>query len=271
MTWEETIEYIRTNPEYKELVEKAYFEQNLSLNVERFRHGEEFIETVAIIKRRCLEANTIADIGSGNGIASIAFALEGYKVFSIEPDPSIVIGAGAIRKLTDEYHLNGKVIVSTCFGEETGLQDRQVDVVYIRQAMHHANDLKQMMRECYRILRPGGLLLTIRDHVIFDEADKKWFLESHPLHKFYGGENAYTAGEYRHAMINAGFTIETMLKYYDSVVNYFPMTKGDVANMLENKNKLLLEKLAKRIGMVGRIKLIRNLYLSFRKPDPASV
>jgi len=206
--------------------------------VERFRHGEEFIETVAIIKRHCPEARAIADIGSGNGIASIAFALEGHKVFSIEPDPSIVIGAGAIRKLTNEYHLNGKVIVSQCFGEATGLQDRQVDVVYIRQAMHHAKDLNQMMMECYRILKPGGLLLTIRDHVIFDEADKKWFLESHPLHKFYGGENAYKVGEYRDAMVNAGFRIEKMLKYYDSIVNYFPMTKGDVANMLENKSKI---------------------------------
>jgi len=83
------------------------------------------LKTVAIIKRHCPEARAIADIGSGNGIASIAFALEGHKVFSIEPDPSIVIGAGAIRKLTNEYHLNGKVIVSQCFGEATGLQDRQ--------------------------------------------------------------------------------------------------------------------------------------------------
>src|SRR5258706_56488 len=132
MTWEETILDIRNKPEFKDLVEKAYYEDDLRLNVERFRHGEEFIETLSIIRHYCQEATIIADIGSGNGIASIAFALEGYKVFSMEPDPSMVIGAGAIRKLTDEYHLNGNVITSQCFGEATGLPDRQVDVVYIR-------------------------------------------------------------------------------------------------------------------------------------------
>jgi len=40
---------------------------------------------------------------------------------------------------------------------------------------------------------------------------------------------------------------------------------------LRIKVKLLLEELAKRIGMIVKIKLIRNLYLYFRKPDPASV
>jgi len=36
MNWHETIEYIRTCPEYKELVEKAYLEEDLPLNIERF-------------------------------------------------------------------------------------------------------------------------------------------------------------------------------------------------------------------------------------------
>ena len=49
MNWEETIQFIRTQPEYNELVEKAYFDENLPVNVERFKKSEEYKETLSLI------------------------------------------------------------------------------------------------------------------------------------------------------------------------------------------------------------------------------
>ncbi|PHQ58442.1 MAG: SAM-dependent methyltransferase, partial [Sulfurimonas sp.] len=92
------------------------------------------------------------------------------------------------------------------FAEDIKFDSNSFDVVYVRQAMHHANDLNKFIGECGRVVKNGGLLLTIRDHVIFDAKDKEWFLESHPLHKFYGGENAYKPEEYESAMENASMT-----------------------------------------------------------------
>ncbi len=67
MTWEETIQFIRTKPEYKDLVKLAYFEEDLPLNVERFIKSEEFIETQALLSKfKSLNSSIkLLDIGSG--------------------------------------------------------------------------------------------------------------------------------------------------------------------------------------------------------------
>ncbi len=96
MTWEETIKYIRTLPGYSDLIETSYFEEDLKLNVERFRSSDEYKETLLLLQQYVPGAKTILDIGSGNGISAISFALDGYKVTALEPDPSDTVGAGAI-------------------------------------------------------------------------------------------------------------------------------------------------------------------------------
>jgi ubiquinone/menaquinone biosynthesis C-methylase UbiE len=226
-SWEETIVYIRSKPEYKNLVEKAYFEENLSLNVERFKNSIEFAETVKLLKKYNKTGTKILDIGCGNGISSIAFSLNGYAVTAVEPDPSETIGAGAIKKLIDFYNLKN-IIVFESYAEDIGFKDETFDVVYIRQAMHHANNLNKFISESARVLKKGGVLLTIRDHVIFDEEDKKAFLDYHPLQKYYGGENAYKSSEYENAMTLAGLKIEKKIKTFENEINYFPITKSNI-------------------------------------------
>jgi len=258
MTWEETILFIRKQNDFKDLVEKAYFEENLSINVERFKKSDEFIETLQLIKTYLPNANLVLDIGSGNGISAVAFALEGYNVVCIEPDPSETIGAGAIRKLKDHYNLSNLEIHQT-YAEEIQMKDSTFDIVYARQCMHHAYDLRKFVSEASRVLKKGGLFLTIRDHVIFDEKDKSWFLEYHPLQKFYGGENAFSPTEYRAAMEEAGLEINQEIKYYDSVINYFPTETKKIKVMYQNRKEDIIAKLKKKIGLLSKIKLIQNI------------
>jgi ubiquinone/menaquinone biosynthesis C-methylase UbiE len=258
MTWEETIQYIRTRPEFENLVEKAYFEEDLSLNVERFKESEEFIETLQILKQYHPNAKTILDIGSGNGISAVAFALEGYYVVTIEPDSSNTIGAGAIRKLKAQYNLLNLEIYET-FAEDLKLPNESFDIVYVRQCMHHAYDLVKFVSEASRVTKKGGIFITIRDHVIFDKKDKEWFLATHPLQKFYGGENAFTSIEYKSAMVKSGFEIYKEIKYYDSVINYFPVTKKDVENRLKDRKEKVIKKLHKKIGIFSSITLVQKI------------
>jgi len=258
VTWEETIKYIRTRPDLRDLVEKAYFEEDLPLNVERFKNGEEFAETLRVFKQYAPSAKTILDIGSGNGISAVSFALSGYKVIAVEPDPSETIGAGAIRKLCAYYKLE-TVEVLESFAENLEF-NRLVDVVYIRQAMHHAHDLQQFIKNVIGFLKPGGLLFTVRDHVIYDEADKRWFLESHPLQTYYGGENAFTLDQYRHAIQSAGLVIREQLKHYDSVINFFPMTREQVRELPVQKEQEIENHLNKKIGVLSLVPGVRWLY-----------
>jgi ubiquinone/menaquinone biosynthesis C-methylase UbiE len=259
MTWHETIEYIRTQPEYADLVKLAYFDEYLELNVERFGASEEFRETLILIRDYSPSAKNILEIGAGNGIAAINFALAGYAVTVVEPDDSTTVGAQAIERLVEHYQLKN-VTVHQNYAEEIGFEDGAFDIVYIRQAMHHAYDLQKFVAESARVIKKGGFLMTVRDHVIFDENDKKWFLEMHPLQKFYGGENAFTAEEYKNAMRAAGLSILKELKFYDSIINYFPIDiSGRRLNSFEY-DRQMKQALRKKISILAELPFVLDLY-----------
>lgn len=267
MTWEETITFIRTKPEYQDLVEKAYFHEDLDFNVKNFGKSDEFIETLAIIKEYAPDATRILDIGCGNGISSINFALKGYQVSAVEPDASDTVGAGAIKIMKAKHDLNNIEIYEE-FAEDIKFEDNSFDIVYVRQAVHHSNDLNKFIGECLRVLENGGLLLSVRDHVIFDANDKKWFLKSHPLHKFYGGENAFTSGQYRNAIELAGGRIIKELKHYDSVLNYFPETKESLDNLVQEEEQRIRKKLKDKLGFIGTTGFVFDIYKMLFKFRP---
>ncbi len=250
MTWEETIKYIRTKEEYKDLVRLAYLDADLPQNVELYKSGNEYKETLKIIKKYAPRAKTILDIGCGNGITSISFALEGYAVTSVEPDKSETIGSGAIKKLKNHYNLSNIEIYED-FAENIKFETNSFDIVFARQAMHHANNLNKFVAEMARVLKKGGLFLTVRDHVIYNEEDKKWFLNNHPLQKYYGGENAFTLEEYKNAIAQAGLTLVKELKFYDSEINYFPS---------EHYNKSRKQHLKNKIGIFANFPFVFSLY-----------
>jgi SAM-dependent methyltransferase len=254
MTWEETILQIRKDPTYKELIDSAYIDEDLELNAIRFFKSEEFEEVIKIISSYSPRAKTILDIGAGNGISTVSFAKKGFEVTAVEPDPSNTVGAGAIKILKEEGQLENITILEST-GEKLSF-NKQFDVIYSRQAMHHANDLFEFLKNLYKHCNQGGLLITTRDHVIYNKKDKTDFLNNHPLHKYYGGENAYKMEEYAKAITEAGFTILKIMKHYDSVINYAPLTKKEFAELPASINRNISEKLK-------RFKLPANQFIIF--------
>ncbi|MFN8346798.1 MAG: class I SAM-dependent methyltransferase [Spirosomataceae bacterium] len=235
MTWEETIKYIQHHPSYTSLVRNTYIDSNLAANVERFRTGAEFKETHSLLNEYVqLPPIKLLDIGAGNGIAGIAFALLGYEVTSVEPDESNTIGRGAIQTIAEEYQLNNLTIVNG-FGEKLPFENETFDVVYIRQALHHAQDLPLFVKEASRVLKKQGIMLTLRDHVIKSEQDKKKFLARHPLHRYYGGENAFRLSEYQGAFAKAGLEVLKQLSPSSSVINYDPWSKTQLKQYITAK------------------------------------
>lgn len=236
-TWEETILSIREVPAYDDLIVQTYMDADLVKNVERFKTSIEFIETVKLINQYLPTAKSILDIGCGNGTSSISLAQEGYEVVAVEPDPSDTVGAGAIKILAEKLNVKDLKVYQS-YAEDIQFPDESFDVVYVRQAMHHAYDLEKFVKECARVLKRNGLLITIRDHVITDERDKEAFLESHPLHKFYGGENAFTEQQYTDAMEKNGLSIRKVLRLFDSEINFFPLSKKEIG-IAKRKKKLV--------------------------------
>jgi SAM-dependent methyltransferase len=113
--------------------------------------------------------------------------------------------------------------------------DRQFDLVFARAVLHHTRNLGSACSEFFRVLKPGGRLLAIREHVISRKKDLPIFLSRHPLHRLYGGEHAFLVSEYRDAMLQAGFVIQSVLPPLSSVINYAPYTEESLKNVIADR------------------------------------
>lgn len=259
MTWHETIAYIRTQPAFQDLVRLAYFDAELTNNVQLFGESEEFAATLQLLQTWAPHAKTLVDIGAGNGIAAVNFALQGYMVTAVEPDPSDTVGRGAIAWLQHFYRLANLTLCAST-AENLPLPDNSVDIVYVRQAMHHAAQLDEFMANCARVIKKGGLCITVRDHVVFDAADKAQFLAAHPLHRYYGGENAFHPDEYTHAMQQAGLSVVQEFKHFDSVINYYPASTDQITHHTARIDQMLRQAFQKKMGVWAKIPFLFRLY-----------
>lgn len=149
----------------------------------------------------------------------------GWQVTALEPDASLLVGAGAIRQVAQETGLPITIVQE--WGEALPFPDQTFDLVYARQVLHHARDLVQLCREMARVLRPGGVLIATREHVISHPQDLAAFLARHPLHALYGGEHAYLLEAYRAAITGAGLTVRRVWGMWESEINFFPVTPAD--------------------------------------------
>lgn len=232
-TWEDAVVWLRNQPDQSELVRACFFDDPLRDAAERYYSSAEWIALRRLLAGR---QGSALDLGAGRGISSYALARDGWQVSALEPDPSEVVGAGAIRSLAQEAGLD--IRVDQEWGESLPFPDFTFDLVHGRQVLHHARDLHRLCREVARVLKPGGLFIATREHVISKTEDLPEFLASHPLHKMYGGEHAYLLDEYLGAIRASGITVTTVLNPYQSDINLFPNTVSDLKRRLSKRMHL---------------------------------
>lgn len=232
-TWEQAISILRSDPLHQKLVYDAYLTADLTDNCRRFAESREFAEVVRLIEVYRPGSRDILDVPAGNGIATFAFAKLGLDVVGVEPDPSPSVGRGAIDTVLNSEGLEARII--DAFGEKLPFKENSFDVVYVRQGLHHAQDLKAMLSEYARVLRPGGLLLACREHVIDNYGSSlRAFLDSQVDHQLYGGENAFTLADYREALSGAAFRTVAEFGPYDSVINLHPNTEESLLDKVRD-------------------------------------
>jgi ubiquinone/menaquinone biosynthesis C-methylase UbiE len=239
-SWEQAIELLRNDPACKELIFNSYLTVDLLENCQRFEQSDEFHEVIEILTGFDAGKNLL-DVPAGNGIATYAFAKSGYRVTAVDPDPSNTVGRGAIAQVLAASGLSAEVVDAV--GERLPFPSGSFDIVYVRQGLHHAADLPGMMREFFRVCRPGGVLLACREHVVDDYgASLKAFLDAQIDHQLYGGEHAFTPADYRSAFVAAGFTLIRVMDPWDTVINLFPDSPAALrARLLSSKPGRLLK------------------------------
>jgi SAM-dependent methyltransferase len=231
-SWEQAVQWLRAQPDKRDLVVEAYYDDPLLAAATRYWQSEEWLA----IRRWLPDAPGHAlDVGAGRGIASFALAKDGFSVVALEPDPSPLVGAAAITSLIGDTGL--PIEVCQQHSERLPFQDGRFDLVFARATLHHIPDLASATREFYRVLKSGGRMIAVREHVISKAGDLQAFFVGHPLHSLYGGENALLLDDYLSAIRDAGFLIKQVIAPLDSVMNTAP----------HNQDSLQRE-LARRVG-----------------------
>ena len=105
-----------------------------------------------------LKDKTLLDLGSFTGGRLTAW-FENYKlkkVYGLDINPIFKIAA-------DEFAIEKKINAEfkTGVGEELPYEDNSFDFIVSTDTFEHVQDLKNTMNECFRVLKPNGMLLAV--------------------------------------------------------------------------------------------------------------
>jgi ubiquinone/menaquinone biosynthesis C-methylase UbiE len=103
----------------------------------------------------------VLDYGCGPGsyvLPAAQIVGEAGKVYALDIHPLAIT---TVRKLSARKGLaNVVTILSDC---NTGLADREVDVVLLYDVLHDISNPEPLLRELHRVLKPDGVL-SVSDH-----------------------------------------------------------------------------------------------------------
>lgn len=167
----------------------------------------------------------VLDVGSGNGAAPIYLAQEcGCQVVGLNLSERENEFA---RQRAQEEGVDDLVDIRYGDFHELPFADGEFDVVWSQESLLHAVDKPRVLRECLRVLRPGGRLvlsdLLMREDVPEDERQT--------LYARVGTPEMWDLDGYAAALRDAGFRIE---RSEDWNANVAP-TYGAVRDALQER------------------------------------
>lgn len=121
-------------------------------------YDPEDIELEAILKHAGFKKDArVLEVGTGNGRVVFKIAPHVLEVYSIDVDEEILKVASA--KLEKSGLENVRIMHGDI--QKPPFEDRFFDVVLCPWVLHHVEDKTVAMREVCRILKPGGVFLSI--------------------------------------------------------------------------------------------------------------
>jgi SAM-dependent methyltransferase len=222
MSVDEAVLALRADPAQAQLVHDAFLGDDALGSARRFAASGEFSAVLQALGP--VAGRSVLDVGAGIGLASYAFARAGAaRVVALEPDPSPLVGRGAMAPLLAEQPFE----VSAGLGESLPFENGAFDVVYARQVLHHIAPLDAALKEFARVLKPGGIFLGCREHVCDTSQELKAFLRAHPLHRLADNEGAHALAAYRGAILEAGLELRWDWGPLESVINAYPQAQDE--------------------------------------------
>ncbi len=143
------------------------------------------------------------DIATGGGHTALAFAPHVREVVASDLTPRMLAAA--------EAFIRGQGVTNVLFepadAEELPFADASFDIVTARIAPHHFPNPHRFVHQVARVLRPGGLFL-LDDNMAPEDAELDAFMNRFEQWRDPSHVRAYTVGEWRGWMADAGLTVE---------------------------------------------------------------
>lgn len=223
--YEAAVRAVQTDPDYRDLLERAFLHADLGEALEAFEASEDWARVRRLIARMGVPAGArVLDFGGGRGLLAAALAHAGYDVVLCEPNPSEVCGAGAASRLAAIAPRPFEIFA----GMSGDLAPRSFDAVVCRAVLHHLEPLEQILREVRLALRVGGAFVASDEPTIRRASDLAAAHARHPFIRFGVQEEAHTPAHYEQALLAAGFT-DVNVVFPVALEDYRRLVRSDLA------------------------------------------
>lgn len=116
---------------------------------------------------------TVVDVGCGEGSQSLELATRfGFDVLGIDPLEARMRNARTAAASTD-----GRIRFERGTAEAIPMEDAHADLVLCRELLYVVDDLVTVLRECHRVLRPGGFVVVYQlfSTELLEPREAAWF------------------------------------------------------------------------------------------------
>lgn len=101
---------------------------------------------------------TILDIGAGQGWASRYFAERGCRAMALDIVADEYYGLGRAWAIMEHAGVYFEPMLGD--GENLPFPDLKFDIVFFCGALHHFQNIDRVLRQVYRVLKPGGRIIA---------------------------------------------------------------------------------------------------------------
>jgi SAM-dependent methyltransferase len=113
----------------------------------------------------------VVEIGSAQGLMLIGLARMGFEAYGIEPWQPAVDQAKRLAA-----SMNAEIRIERGFAEDLPYPNDFCDCVVAFSVMEHTTDLDKALRECHRVLKPGGVVwFNVSSSVCPTQGEIAWF------------------------------------------------------------------------------------------------
>jgi SAM-dependent methyltransferase len=117
-------------------------------------HFEKLHHLLRLVDFTAWRGRDVLDVGCGAGVEVARFARGGARVTGVDATES------AARLTRDNVRQQGvQALVAVADGEALPFRDASMDFVYAHGVVQYTTNDRQLVAECRRVLRPGGLAM----------------------------------------------------------------------------------------------------------------